>query len=205
MRFTFASSQRSRLFYKDAQRRKVYYSTQSSTPMRASLRPQKRDHASAANTPTHRKVVHLRRCAEALLKSALTTTTTHKDDATTTHTHTPHGDDCTPQRLASSPSSSSLGVALAAEISLKAIRTAREGDLPRRLIDRDNYCPRCGTPKLKKNKNGECRPAQEETTPMQTTATKTRRCSCCDYSFERKKSKTKKKKKKKRRRKEQVG
>ena len=199
MRFTFASSQRSRLFYKDAQRRKVYSSTQSSTPMRASLRPQKRDHASAANTPTHRKVVHLRRCAEALLKSATTTTTTHKDDATTTHTH---GDDCTTQRLASS---SSLGVVLAAEISLKAIRTAREGDLPRRLIDRDNYCPRCGTPKLKKNKNGECRPAQEETTPMQTTATKTRRCSCCDYSFERKKSKTKKKKKKKRRRKEQVG
>ena len=199
MRFTFASSQRSRLFYKDAQRRKVYYSTQSSTPMRASLRPQKRDHASAANTPTHRKVVHLRRCAEALLKSALTTTTTtttHKDDATTT-THTP-------QRLAS-PSSSSLGVALAAEISLKAIRTAREGDLPRRLIDRDNYCPRCGTPKLKKNRNVECRPAQEETTPMQTNATKMRRCSCCDYSFERKKSKTKKKKRKKRRRKEQVG
>ena len=195
MRFTFASSQRSRL-YKDA-RRKVYYSTQSSTPMRASLRPQKRDHASAANTPTHRKVVHLRRCAEALLKSATTTTTTHKDDATTTHTH---GDDCTTQRLASS---SSLGVVLAAEISLKAIRTAREGDLPRRLIDRDNYCPRCGTPKLK-NRNFECRPAQEETTPMQTNATKTR-CSCCDYSFERKKSKTKKKKKKKRRRKEQVG
>ena len=198
MRFTFASSQRSRLFYKDAQRRKVYSSTQSSTPMRASLRPQKRDHASAANTPTHRKVVHLRRCAEALLKSATTTTTTHKDDATTTHTH---GDDCTTQRLASS---SSLGVVLAAEISLKAIRTAREGDLPRRLIDRDNYCPRCGTPKLK-NRNFECRPAQEETTPMQTNATKMRRCSCCDYSFERKKSKTKKKKKKKRRRKEQVG
>ena len=170
--------------------------------MRASLRPQKRDHASAANTPTHRKVVHLRRCAEALLKSATTTTTTtHKDDATTT-THTTHGDDCTTQRLASS---SSLGVVLAAEISLKAIRTAREGDLPRRLIDRDNYCPRCGTPKLK-NRNFECRPAQEETTPMQTNATKTRRCSCCDYSFERKKSKTKKKKrKKKRRRKEQVG
>ena len=162
--------------------------------MRASLRPQKRDHASAANTPTHRKVVHLRRCAEALLKSA-TTTTTH-DDATTTHTN---GDDCTTKRLASS----SLGVVLAAEISLKAIRTAREGDLPRRLIDRDNYCPRCGTPKLK-NRNFECRPAQEETTPMQTNATKTR-CSCCDYSFERKKSKTKKKKKKKRKRKEQIG
>ena len=176
--------------------------------MRASLRPQKRDHASAANTPTHRKVVHLRRCAEALLKSAATTTTTHDDDDgndddgdATTHTH---GDDCTTKRQKASSSSSSLVVVVAAEISLKAIRTAREGDLPRRLIDRDNYCPRCGTPKMNNRRNFGCRPAQEETTPMQTNATKTR-CSCCEYSFERKKSKTKKKKKKKRKRKEQIG
>ena len=178
--------------------------------MRASLRPQKRDHASAANTPTHRKVVHLRRCAEALLKSAATTTTTHDDDdgndddgdATT---HFTNGDDCNTKRQKASSSSSSL-VVVAAEISLKAIRTAREGDLPRRLIDRDNYCPRCGTPKMNNNnrRNFGCRPAQEETTPMQTNATKTR-CSCCEYSFERKKSKTKKKKKKKRKRKEQIG
>ena len=178
--------------------------------MRASLRPQKRDHASAANTPTHRKVVHLRRCAEALLKSA-TIQTTHDDDdgndddgdATT---HFTNGDDCNTKRQKASSSSSSL-VVVAAEISLKAIRTAREGDLPRRLIDRDNYCPRCGTPKMNNNNNRRnfgCRPAQEETTPMQTNATKTR-CSCCEYSFERKKSKTKKKKKKKRKRKEQIG
>ena len=36
--------------------------------MRASLRPQKRDHISAFNTRTNRKVLHLRKCAEALLK-----------------------------------------------------------------------------------------------------------------------------------------
>ena len=101
--------------------------------MRASLRPQKRDHISAFNTRTNRKVLHLRKCAEALLKEL----ENKKSDETNEDVNN-NDDDFSKRRTKVK--------FLAAEVALKAIRRAREGDLPRKLIDQQNYCLRCGFP-----------------------------------------------------------
>ena len=156
--------------------------------MRASLRPQKRDHVSASNTPTHRKVVHLRRCAEALLLS----TSSSKEEKEEKESRAREGENASETFLA-------------AEISLRAIRMAREADLPRKLIDQFKYCVRCGLPKEKRSGRKE-EEGEEDTNTTTTTTTnnnmnnnnKNNRCLCCEYSFAKKKRRNRKKKKKKR-------
>ena len=155
--------------------------------MRASLRPQKRDHVSASNTPTHRKVVHLRRCAEALLLS----TSSSKEEKEEKESRAREGENASETFLA-------------AEISLRAIRMAREADLPRKLIDQFKYCVRCGLPKEKRSGRKE-EEGEEDTNTTTTTTTnnnmnnnnKNNRCLCCEYSFAKKKRRNRKKKKKK--------
>ena len=61
---------------------------------------------------------------------------------------------------------------LAAEISLRAIRMAREADLPRKLIDQFKYCVRCGLPKEKRSERKE--EEREEETNTTTTANTTK-------------------------------
>jgi hypothetical protein len=160
--------------------------------MRASLRPQKRDHVSASNTPTHRKVVHLRRCAEALLlstSSSSSSSSKEKEEKESTR--------------ATREKENASKTFLAAEISLRAIRMAREADLPRKLIDQFKYCVRCGLPKEKRSGRKE-EEGEEETNTTTTTNNninnnnKNNRCLCCEYSFAKKKRRNRKKKKKKR-------
>jgi len=161
--------------------------------MRASLRPQKRDHVSASNTPTHRKVVHLRRCAEALLLS----TSSSKEEKEEKESRAREGENASETFLA-------------AEISLRAIRMAREADLPRKLIDQFKYCVRCGLPKEKRSERKEEEREEETNTTTTANTTKDRhnnnnnnnnnknnRCLCCEYSFAKKKRRNRKKKKKK--------
>ena len=155
--------------------------------MRASLRPQKRDHVSASNTPTHRKVVHLRRCAEALLLSTSSSSSKEKEE----------------KESRARDGENASKTFLAAEISLRAIRMAREADLPRKLIDQFKYCVRCGLPKEKRSGRKE-EEREEETNTTTTTNNninnnnKNNRCLCCEYSFAKKKRRNRKKKKKKR-------
>jgi hypothetical protein len=156
--------------------------------MRASLRPQKRDHVSASNTPTHRKVVHLRRCAEALLLSTSSSSSKEKEE----------------KESRARDGENASKTFLAAEISLRAIRMAREADLPRKLIDQFKYCVRCGLPKEKRSGRKE-EEREEETNTTTTTNNninnnnKNNRCLCCEYSFAKKKRRNRKKKKKKKR------
>ena len=156
--------------------------------MRASLRPQKRDHVSASNTPTHRKVVHLRRCAEALLLSTSSSSSKEKEE----------------KESRARDGENASKTFLAAEISLRAIRMAREADLPRKLIDQFKYCVRCGLPKEKRSGRKE-EERKEETNTTTTTNNninnnnKNNRCLCCEYSFAKKKRRNRKKKKKKKR------
>ena len=158
--------------------------------MRASLRPQKRDHVSASNTPTHRKVVHLRRCAEALLLSTLSSSSSSKEKEE--------------KESRARERENASKTFLAAEISLRAIRMAREADLPRKLIDQFKYCVRCGLPKEKRSGRKE-EEGEEETNTTTTTTNnnihnnnKNNRCLCCEYSFAKRKRRNRKKKKKKR-------
>ena len=152
--------------------------------MRASLRPQKRDHISAFNTRTNRKVLHLRKCAEALLKEL----ENKKSDETNEDVNN-NDDDFSKRRTKVK--------FLAAEVALKAIRRAREGDLPRKLIDQQNYCLRCGFPLRKE----EDQKKKSNTNESNNNDDSNRRmnCSCCGYkvssSIHAKKKKKKKKKK----------
>ena len=155
--------------------------------MRASLRPQKRDHISAFNTRTNRKVLHLRKCAEALLKEL----ENKKSDETNEDVNN-NDDDFSKRRTKVK--------FLAAEVALKAIRRAREGDLPRKLIDQQNYCLRCGFPLRKE----EDQKKKSNTNESNNNDDSNRRmnCSCCGYkvssSIHAKKKKKKKKTKKRR-------
>jgi ribosomal protein L37E len=155
--------------------------------MRASLRPQKRDHISAFNTRTNRKVLHLRKCAEALLKEL----ENKKSDETNEDVNN-NDDDFSKRRTKVK--------FLAAEVALKAIRRAREGDLPRKLIDQQNYCLRCGFPLHKE----EDQKKKSNTNENNNNDDSNRRmnCSCCGYklssSIHAKKKKKKKKTKKRR-------
>ncbi len=155
--------------------------------MRASLRPQKRDHISAFNTRTNRKVLHLRKCAEALLKEL----ENKKSDETNEDVNN-NDDDFSKRRTKVK--------FLAAEVALKAIRRAREGDLPRKLIDQQNYCLRCGFPLHKE----EDQKKKSNTNENNNNDDSNRRmnCSCCGYklssSIHAKKKKTKTKTKKRR-------
>ena len=154
--------------------------------MRASLRPQKRDHISAFNTRTNRKVLHLRKCAEALLKEL----ENKKSDETNEDVNN-NDDDFSKRRTKVK--------FLAAEVALKAIRRAREGDLPRKLIDQQNYCLRCGFPLHKE----EDQKKKSNTNENNNNDDSNRRmnCSCCGYKLSSSiHAKKKKKKKTKKRR-----
>ena len=150
--------------------------------MRASLRPQKRDHISAFNTRTNRKVLHLRKCAEALLKEL----ENKKSDETNEDVNN-NDDDFSKRRTKVK--------FLAAEVALKAIRRAREGDLPRKLIDQQNYCLRCGFPLHKE----EDQKKKSNTNENNNNDDSNRRmnCSCCGYKLSSSIHAKKKKKKKK--------
>ena len=154
--------------------------------MRASLRPQKRDHISAFNTRTNRKVLHLRKCAEALLKEL--------ENKKSDETNEDSDDD---KKNNDNVSKRRTKVKfLAAEVALKAIRRAREGDLPRKLIDQQNYCLRCGFPLHKEEDQ-----KKKSNTNENNNNDNNRRmnCSCCGYksssSIHAKKKKKKKTKK----------
>ena len=158
--------------------------------MRASLRPQKRDHISAFNTRTNRKVLHLRKCAEALLKEL---ENNKKSDETNEDSDEDEKNNVLKKRRTQVE-------VLAAEVALKAIRRAREGDLPRKLIDQQNYCLRCGFPLHKE----EDQKKKSNTNENNNNDDSNRRmnCSCCGYklssSIHAKKKKKKKKTKKRR-------
>ena len=152
--------------------------------MRASLRPQKRDHISAFNTRTNRKVLHLRKCAEALLKEL----ENKKSDETNEDVNN-NDDDFSKRRTKVK--------FLAAEVALKAIRRAREGDLPRKLIDQQNYCLRCGFPLRKEEDQKKKSNANENNNNNDNN--RRMNCSCCGYKVSssihaKKKKKTKTKK-----------
>ena len=156
--------------------------------MRASLRPQKRDHISAFNTRTNRKVLHLRKCAEALLKEL----ENKKSDETNEDVNN-NDDDFSKRRTKVK--------FLAAEVALKAIRRAREGDLPRKLIDQQNYCLRCGFP-LRKEEEDQKKKSNTNESNNNDDSNRRMNCSCCGYkvssSIHAKKKKKKKKTKKRR-------
>ena len=137
--------------------------------MRASLRPQKRDHISAFNTRTNRKVLHLRKCAEALLKEL---ENNKKSDETNEDSDEDEKNNVLKKRRTQVK-------VLAAEVALKAIRRAREGDLPRKLIDQQNYCLRCGFPLRKE----EDQKKKSNTNESNNNDDSNRRmnCSCCGY------------------------
>ena len=153
--------------------------------MRASLRPQKRDHISAFNTRTNRKVLHLRKCAEALLKEL----ENKKSDETNEDVNN-NDDDFSKRRTKVK--------FLAAEVALKAIRRAREGDLPRKLIDQQNYCLRCGFP-LRKEEEDQKKKSNANENNNNSDNNRRMNCSCCGYkvssSIHAKKKKKKKTKK----------
>ena len=157
--------------------------------MRASLRPQKRDHISAFNTRTNRKVLHLRKCAEALLKEL---ENNKKSDETNEDVNN-NDDDFSKRRTKVK--------FLAAEVALKAIRRAREGDLPRKLIDQQNYCLRCGFP-LRKEEEDQKKKSNTNESNNNDDSNRRMNCSCCGYkvssSIHAKKKKKKKKTKKRR-------
>ena len=156
--------------------------------MRASLRPQKRDHISAFNTRTNRKVLHLRKCAEALLKEL----ENKKSDENNEDVNN-NDNDFSKRRTRVK--------FLAAEVALKAIRRAREGDLPRKLIDQQNYCLRCGFPLHKEEDKEEEDQRKKSKTNENNNSDNNRRmnCSCCRYKLSSSIHAKKKKKKKKRR------
>ena len=135
--------------------------------MRASLRPQKRDHISAFNTRTNRKVLHLRKCAEALLKEL----ENKKSDETNEDVNN-NDNDYSKRRTKVK--------VLAAEVALKAIRRAREGDLPRKLIDQQNYCLRCGFPLRKEEDQKKKSNANENNNNDNN---RRMNCSCCGYKL----------------------
>ena len=140
--------------------------------MRASLRPQKRDHISAFNTRTNRKVLHLRKCAEALLKEL----ENKKSDENNEDVNN-NDNDFSKRRTRVK--------FLAAEVALKAIRRAREGDLPRKLIDQQNYCLRCGFPLHKEEDKEEEDQRKKSNTNENNNSDNNRRmnCSCCRYKL----------------------
>ena len=155
--------------------------------MRASLRPQKRDHFSAFNTRTNRKVLHLRKCAEALLKEL----ENKKSDENNEDSDEDKNNDNFSKRRTKVK-------VLAAEVALSAIRRAREGDLPRKLIDQQNYCLRCGFPLHKEEDQ-----KKKSNTNENNNNSENRRmnCSCCGYKLSSSiHAKKKKKKKTKKRR-----
>ena len=156
--------------------------------MRASLRPQKRDHISAFNTRTNRKVLHLRKCAEALLKEL----ENKKSDENNEDVNN-NDNDFSKRRTRVK--------FLAAEVALKAIRRAREGDLPRKLIDQQNYCLRCGFPLHKEEDKEEEDQRKKRNTNENNNSDNNRRmnCSCCRYKLSSSIHAKKKKKTKKRR------
>ncbi len=156
--------------------------------MRASLRPQKRDHISAFNTRTNRKVLHLRKCAEALLKEL----ENKKSDENNEDVNN-NDNDFSKRRTRVK--------FLAAEVALKAIRRAREGDLPRKLIDQQNYCLRCGFPLHKEEDKEEEDQRKKSNTNENNNSDNNRRmnCSCCRYKLSSSIHAKKKKKTKKRR------
>ena len=155
--------------------------------MRASLRPQKRDHISAFNTRTNRKVLHLRKCAEALLKEL---ENNKKSDETNEDSDEDEKNNVLKKRRTQVE-------VLAAEVALKAIRRAREGDLPRKLIDQQNYCLRCGFPLHKEEDQ-----KKKSNTNENNNNDNNRRmnCSCCGYKSSSSIHAKKKKKKTKKRR-----
>ena len=157
--------------------------------MRASLRPQKRDHISAFNTRTNRKVLHLRKCAEALLKELENKKSDENNEDSDEDKN--NDNDFSKRRTKVK--------VLAAEVALKAIRRAREGDLPRKLIDQQNYCLRCGFPLHKE----EDQKKKSNTNENNNNSDNNRRmnCSCCGYKLSSSiHAKKKKKKKTKKRR-----
>ena len=155
--------------------------------MRASLRPQKRDHISAFNTRTNRKVLHLRKCAEALLKEL----ENKKSDETNEDSDEDEKNNVLKKRRTQVE-------VLAAEVALKAIRRAREGDLPRKLIDQQNYCLRCGFP-LRKEEEDQKKKSNANENNNNSDNNRRMNCSCCGYkvssSIHAKKKKKKKTKK----------
>lgn len=153
--------------------------------MRASLRPQKRDHISAFNTRTNRKVLHLRKCAEALLKELENKKSDESNDSDDDKNNNDFSKRTTKVKF------------LAAEVALRAIRRAREGDLPRKLIDQQNYCLRCGFPLHKE----EDQKKKSNTNENNNNSDNNRRmnCSCCGYKLSSSIHAKKKKKTKKRR------
>ena len=159
--------------------------------MRASLRPQKRDHISAFNTRTNRKVLHLRKCAEALLKEL---ENNKKSDETNEDSDEDEKNNVLKKRRTQVK-------VLAAEVALKAIRRAREGDLPRKLIDQQNYCLRCGFP-LRKEEEDQKKKSNTNENNNNDDSNRRMNCSCCGYkvssSIHAKKKKKKKKTKKRR-------
>lgn len=140
--------------------------------MRASLRPQKRDHISAFNTRTNRKVLHLRKCAEALLKELENKKSDESNDSDDDKNNNDFSKRTTKVKF------------LAAEVALRAIRRAREGDLPRKLIDQQNYCLRCGFP-LNKEEDKEEDQKKKSNTNESNNNSENRRmnCSCCGYKL----------------------
>ena len=158
--------------------------------MRASLRPQKRDHISAFNTRTNRKVFHLRKCAEALLKEL---ENNKKSDET-------NEDSDEDKKNNENVSKRRTKVKfLAAEVALKAIRRAREGDLPRKLIDQQNYCLRCGFP-LRKEEEDQKKKSNANENNNNSDNNRRMNCSCCGYKVSSSIHAKKKKKKTKKRR-----
>ena len=157
--------------------------------MRASLRPQKRDHFSAFNTRTNRKVLHLRKCAEALLKELENKKSDESNDSDDDKNNNDFSKRTTKVKF------------LAAEVALRAIRRAREGDLPRKLIDQQNYCLRCGFP-LNKEEDKEEDQKKKSNTNESNNNSENRRmnCSCCGYKLSSSINAKKKKKKTKKRR-----